>query len=301
MNNRITSSPLIGQTPFNEKMQQPQNPPFRTLDSIFPGPAFPGVPRVWPAQPVVSPFLIPQKHTGRAQDGLLKVKVDHFIGSTLKCSEGVKRTHFILLLDQSTSMLNGKTLTLAGFNQQVQVIRANAADAGQITVSVVLFDTQVKPLFVGMPLTSLKELTEASYLPNGGTALYDATGSVLEIAMALPGANDPSTAVFVQVLTDGEDLNSQHVSGKAVGACVKRLTETGRFTFALMGPQEHLNDLANVLSLDRGNVDGFDPLSIKSRASSVDAMAGSMQSYMSSRSTGATAVNNLYKKSGPTL
>lgn len=301
MNEKNSSSPLIGQTLFNEKMQQQQNPPFSALGSIFPGPAFPGAPRVWPAQPIVSPFLIPQKHPGRAMDAAMKAKVDQFVGSTLKHSEGVKRTHFILLLDQSTSMLNGKALTLAGFNQQVQVIRANAADAGQITVSVVLFDTQVKPLFVGMPMTSLKELTEATYLPNGGTALYDAAGSVLEIAMALPGANDPSTAIFVSVLTDGEDLSSRHVSGKAVGECVKKLTDTGRFTFALMGPQEHLNDLANVLSLDRGNVDGFDPSSIQSRAASAGAMAGSMQSYMSSRSIGAMASTNLYEKAGPTL
>lgn len=273
------------------------------------GPLWPGVPRDIvphaPFDPIVpfgptprkplQDFLIPRHGvSARPQDAALVAKVGGFVRDISKNTTGQKRTHFILVLDQSTSMLTGKEMTIAGFNQQVQIIRRNAKDAGLVTVTLVIFDTQVKPIYVGMPVESLQELDASTYLPSGGTAMYDAVGSVLEIAMALPDAKDPSTAFFISVLTDGDDLDSKHVTGKAVGEGVKQLTETGRFTFALMGPKEHLNNLAAVLSLNKGNVEGFDPSSMKSRGESIGAMAGATQSYMATRSMGVMASASLY-------
>lgn len=261
--------------------------PNRPFDPVVPfGPA--------PSKPIQD-FLIPRHGSiSRPQDGALIAKVSGFVRDIRKTTTGIKRTHFILVLDQSSSMLTGKEMTIAGFNQQVQIIRRNAKDAGLVTVTLVIFDTQVKPVYVGMPIEALQELDTATYLPSGGTAMYDAVGSVLEIAMQLPDAGDPSTAFFVSVLTDGDDRDSRHVTGKAVGEGVKQLTDTGRFTFALMGPEEHLNNLAAVLSLNKGNVEGFNPSSMKSRSDSIGAMAGATQSYMATRSMGMMASASLY-------
>lgn len=208
-------------------------------------------------------------------------------------------THVAFVLDSSSSMNLGKSATVEGFNAQLQVVRDGAKLAGKTTFTDVQFDTDVKVRCVARELGAhgeeqLLEMTDQTYQPDGSTALYDALGETIAQLLSTPHIDAPSTAVLVTLFTDGDENSSRVYDAATLKALVERLEATQRWTFALVGPRQGVTGLADLLSVSRKNIAGFDVNSVADKRAAFDKAVGASAQYMSLRAMGASASAALY-------
>lgn len=88
------------------------------------------------------------------------------------------KTEVIFVIDGSGSMGGKATDVRGGFNTYVEELKKDKT--GQYSLSAVVFNTSVFPLFTQKELKDVPELTDKNYVPGGGTALYDAIGAALD-------------------------------------------------------------------------------------------------------------------------
>ena len=79
------------------------------------------------------------------------------------------RTYVCFILDESGSMDACKAQVLSGYREYLQGLRAQ----GDVFFSLTKFNTACIAVHVAVPIASVPDLTEATYAPNGMTALYD--------------------------------------------------------------------------------------------------------------------------------
>lgn len=203
-------------------------------------------------------------------------------------------TNVAFILDTSGSMETGKGSTIEGFNNQVQVVREGAKLAGETTFTEVQFATEVNVRCVSASLNTLQPLSDATYRPDGMTALYDALGDTIEALLRTERIHSAATATLCTLFTDGEENQSKRYNTTVLSELIQRLEATGRWTFALVGPRGSVTDLAKLLSVKEGNVTGYDPNSVKDRQAAFTRVQAASTSYMSMRSVGATQAHGLF-------
>jgi uncharacterized protein YegL len=255
--------------------------------SAFPG-AFLGGASILPG-----PMGAASPHSSK--DSLVKT-VQQAIEASKQKAVSAKRTHIIFVLDGSGSMVQGKEMTMAAFNDQLRIVREASKDAGHTTVSLIVFSYSVEVVFRYGELEAIQPLTHANYHPEGGTALYDAIGKAVKLVLKADGFGEPDTAFLVTVLTDGGENSSRKYSGGELAQCVQALEATKTVSFSILGPQEHLRQLGDVLHIERSNIGGFDTSSLHGRAMGMSEMVGATASYMALRSEGVTQMSNLYAR-----
>jgi len=173
-----------------------------------------------------------------------------------KKAKGEPKTYIAVILDRSGSMQTVKEPTIAGFNEQVEVIQQQADKAGKTFVSLTTFATDVQFPLWKQPAELLTKLTAASYWPNGGTAMNDAIG--LTIAKLLEEVeDDEDTAYLVMILTDGEENSSKWYGSAALSRLIASLQKTKRWTFTVAGANIDLAALTRTLSIHAGNSVSF--------------------------------------------
>lgn len=204
-------------------------------------------------------------------------------------------TYVGFVLDRSGSMQTGKAETIAGFNAQIEVIKAETATAGETRLGMVDFADVPTVRYMGQGLSALTALTDENYKPGGYTALFDGIGVMIAELLAQARMESPETAVLVTIFTDGEENASRVYSSTTLKALITRLEATGRWTFALVGPGATAMNLADLLAVDRSNVAGFDPDSVDSRGDVMIAMKLAGSKFMNSRSRGLKSSKGLYK------
>lgn len=197
-------------------------------------------------------------------------------------------TEIAVLLDESSSMEHGKSSTVEGYNEQVRAIQDGAAGAGETRYTDVRFSHVVRFAQLRGDLAMLRPLTAATYLPAGGTALYDAIGKTIETLLSSPGIDNPKTAILMTVVTDGDERDSRTYTAETLRALIERLEATGRWTFAIVGPRGSVGAFAKTLAIRPDNVAGFDVNSVHERRHAFSQMSAASSSYMSMRSCGQT-------------
>ena len=139
-------------------------------------------------------------------------------------------------------------------------------------------------------------LTVGTYQPQGNTALLDAIGSTIAALLQTPDINSPNTATLVTTFTDGQENASRVYSAETIKAMVQRLEATGRWTFALLGPQSTVTGLADMLAVKAKNVSGYDESSVADKRMAFSKMAMASEEIMYARKEGQTQFNDLYDK-----
>ena len=226
---------------------------------------------------------------------LLSMPVAHFRELKSDAPSGTAPlTNIALILDCSGSMSHGKEATIEGFNAQVDVIRSGAEGAGATTYTDVQFSSEVNIRSVAVDLDNLVPLDAATYLPNGNTALLDAIGSTIATLLRTPGINNSDTATLVTTFTDGQENASRIYTPAIIKAMVERLEATGRWTFALVGPQRTVSELAEMLAVKQSNVAGYDENSIADKRSAFSRVAMANKKAMYARKQGIKQFADLY-------
>ena len=154
--------------------------------------------------------------------------------------------HFVL--DKSGSMSSVRDATISGFNEYVQTLKK---DENNYTLTLTLFDTEVKKKYTGEALSRVTLLKKDDYNPSGMTALYDAVCQTLKDVESSRGKN-----LFV-IMTDGEENSSQEYTEKELKKMIKNLEETKRWTFVFLGANQDSWLVGQKFGLSRGNVANY--------------------------------------------
>ena len=99
-----------------------------------------------------------------------------------KIKNAAKKLYNLFVLDRSGSMMGLRQSTIESVNGQIESLRSDAKKNENVSIlcSLLLFDSRGDDSFhfcyVNTPVGDVKNITEADYLPNGGTPLRDAIG-----------------------------------------------------------------------------------------------------------------------------
>lgn len=160
-------------------------------------------------------------------------------------------TDVIFVLDRSVSMQGLITQARQNLANQIAVLKADADAENKYRISVINFDTSIDTTTHGADVQWITD-TDKLYLdPNGWTKLNDAIVAAASLAKTLD-ANDPSHALLISVVTDGED-NRSVATAYTVKELVQKLTATDRYTFTFAGPAGSSYKAAN-LGFGAGNI-----------------------------------------------
>jgi hypothetical protein len=145
----------------------------------------------------------------------------------------------VFLLDRSGSMESCRQDTIDGMNAFIESQRELGG-----TMTLCLFDNEFETVYERTPIEDVPLLTEETFVPRGGTSLYDAIGNVLKMNL--------SDDTMVIVLTDGEENSSSMYTAPHV----KDLIELKPWKFVYLGANQDAVFNADKLGIRTSS--GFD-------------------------------------------
>ena len=198
-----------------------------------------------------------------------------------------KKTYYLLILDRSGSMSDCVNETIAGYNEQLQMIKDLQLrhPEQEFYVSLTTFNHMVEHPFSEINGQKLGELTRKNYVPDGMTALLDAIGEGvmnLKARKAEEFRNDEATAVVV-IMTDGHENASRLFSKDAIRNMIRELEATDNWTFSFMGTTIDAIAVATDMNIRRENALHFEKKDMKS---TMHRVAKEMQDYAHEKSKG---------------
>lgn len=172
-----------------------------------------------------------------------------------------RNTHIYLLLDRSGSMESIRPDVIGGFNA---FIDAQRGDGHDVRVTLVQFDTgdAADVVLDRARLDRVPPLTEATFVPRGGTPLFDATGLI--IARAQKRATQRARAgkraedIMVVTITDGEENSSREFTGADIRRLVQAREAAG-WTFVYLSAAMDAYANATSIGYDTRSVQAFAP------------------------------------------
>lgn len=160
-----------------------------------------------------------------------------------------------IVLDQSGSMEDCKSGTIEGFNSYIRKLRKEDAN---VLVSLTLFNIGVEKRYSLVPVKEVALLTNENYLPNNGTALWDAAvDSTEECFERTKDMIENKPAILSVIITDGEENSSHRHERSCMNDLVEKLKAEGNWSFIYMGANQDSWDNARQVSMDLGNTANF--------------------------------------------
>lgn len=150
-------------------------------------------------------------------------------------------TLITVILDRSGSMgdVPGmREATIAGFNEFLQG-QKSAPGAAQITL--VQFDDHYQVDYLAVDIKGAPQLSHATYVPRGGTALLDAIGQTIiqtgKTLADLPEASRPSKVLMV-IDTDGKENASREFNKLQIADMIREQTEKYSWEFVFLAANQ---------------------------------------------------------------
>lgn len=204
-------------------------------------------------------------------------------------------THVALILDRSGSMMECRDATIDGFNAQRASIQANVAQGDEVRITFLSFGGRgpsgVHLHKYNRPIAELDALTPETYIPTGGTPLYDAVGEALA-QLQRHDEQGKDIGFLVIILSDGQENSStEWVSpppkhkGEKLAARIKKLRDTGRWNFVYIGANQDLADVQRHLGVQQAVAYTPSPAGTQRL---YEVSSRSLGSYLSARSHGLT-------------
>ena len=139
-----------------------------------------------------------------------------------------KRVLNLIILDESGSMRGLEKASVDGVNETIQTIKGSyeqLPEQEQLLTFITFSnrgDSDYRTQFNLLPISKVEEFNHASYLPNGGTPLYDTMGKALT---DLEKEATSSDIVLVTIITDGYENSSREYNQESIKALISRLDE----------------------------------------------------------------------------
>jgi len=143
-------------------------------------------------------------------------------------------TEIVAVFDKSGSMGKIKSDVIGGFNE---FLKGQQELEGEANLTLVLFDTNYKIAYKGVPIRDVQPLNEDTYVPGGWTALLDAVGiSIHETKERLSSELVEPKVIFL-IMTDGEENKSREYQRSQIFDSITEQTEKG-WEFIFLGANQ---------------------------------------------------------------
>ncbi|MEW1975430.1 vWA domain-containing protein [Microbacterium profundi] len=155
-------------------------------------------------------------------------------------------TAMLIILDRSGSMSMIREDMIGGIEQ---LIAAQSAEPGMLTIDLVTFDTEVELTHHFADPSSMK----VELVPRGGTALYDAIGWSFngfgQALAELPEHARPGT-VLVTIVTDGEENSSREYTAAIVTKTIEHQRAVFDWDVSFLGANQDAIEEARKIGID---------------------------------------------------
>jgi hypothetical protein len=160
-----------------------------------------------------------------------------------------KIIHLMFILDETRSMNSVKTPTISGFNEYVNSLKREKSV--NYKFSLISFNSiSLKLVHDSVSIKEIHDLTDKTYIPDGGTPLYDA------IAKGINKIYKKRNVLFV-IQTDGEENSSKEFSQKDIFGMIQDKTESG-WQFVFMGANQDAWEVGAQFGLKKGQTLSYD-------------------------------------------
>jgi hypothetical protein len=188
-------------------------------------------------------------------------------------------TEIAYILDRSGSMQSMQEPAVAAFND---FLKTQRDVPGCARLTLVQFDDAYEVPVAARPLQEVEQLTAATYVPRGSTALLDAIGRTIketdERLNGLP-ANEKPGKVICAIFTDGLENASQHYTAKHISDLIRLYREDKGWEFIFLAANQDAIATASALRIDAafaGNIN-FCVSGVKSTGTAMSRKVRSMR------------------------
>jgi hypothetical protein len=160
-----------------------------------------------------------------------------------------------IAFDSSESMAPLRQVALNGFNT---LLREQQKLQGAARFSLSFFNNEIRKIHDGISIAAVPTMEEADYAPAGGTALYDAIGSLIT---QIGDRVDPSphlSRVLVAILTDGQENSSKRFSKTDIFEQISFRRNACNWQFLFLGVGGDTTQTGLSLGIQRSNILRFD-------------------------------------------
>lgn len=147
-------------------------------------------------------------------------------------------TDISFILDRSGSMQSCREATISGFNN---FLSEQKKLPGEALINIYQFDDQYDTVYSGKPIAGAQELTAATFVPRGSTALLDAIGRTISTTgarlAAIPDAQRPDKIIIV-IVTDGGENASHEFTKQQVFDLISHQRDKYQWQFVFLGANQ---------------------------------------------------------------
>lgn len=169
-------------------------------------------------------------------------------------------TEIVFIVDRSGSMESIRVDMIGGFNS---FIKEQLKVPTECKVSFYQFDTGVplvETIYEQKLLNDVPSLTMETFVPRGGTPLYDAVATVVkkvgERLASMPEDQRPER-VLVVVITDGEENSSVEWNSDQVKQMIEHQEKTYKWEFVYLGANQDAWAVGQGLGVKGSSVLGY--------------------------------------------
>jgi hypothetical protein len=166
-------------------------------------------------------------------------------------------TEIICIIDRSGSMEPITTESIDGFNN---FLNEQKREEGTASVTLYLFNSNLSLIYENLSINSSPYLDQKNYIPNGGTALLDAIGTVIDSTgvrlSKTPEPNRPEK-VLICILTDGEENQSRIYNRAEILKKITHQTVNYNWIFVFLGANQDSFSEAEKIGISKDYTSGF--------------------------------------------
>ena len=159
-------------------------------------------------------------------------------------------TEIAYILDRSGSMQPMQEPAVAAFND---FIKTQLDVPGDARLTLVQFDDAYEVPVSARPIQDVEQLTAATYVPRGSTALLDAIGRTIKETdhriQALTEDNKPGK-VILAIFTDGEENASQEYTIKHISDLIRLYRDQKGWEFLFLAANQDAIATASAMRMD---------------------------------------------------
>jgi len=183
----------------------------------------------------------------------LEIKNTHGESKKTKTPKNsMNRVHFIL--DESGSMGSCRHSTIDGFNEYINGLRGDK-NGNRYKVSLTKFEGgNIVNVYNDVNLKYVQDLTNADYLPCGGTNLNDAIGFTMTGMKKKAPKRKHNTLIII--MTDGYENMSKEWTPDAISTLVKEQEKDG-WTVTFLGANIDTQQVSRTYSIDTSNAKSY--------------------------------------------
>jgi uncharacterized protein YegL len=205
------------------------------------------------------------------------------------------KTYVAIILDKSGSMSSVRKQAVQDYNEQIQQMKENAKEQ-EIKACLLTFNGSVFEHTWLEDVSTLEEATVESYIPNGGTAMYDALGhAVSKLQDTVTDKDDENVAFLIITISDGEENSSRHYNSEKLRTMISGCQETNRWTFTYMGcSEDYLKKVSKETNIPLDNMAVWSNSSVEAASLGLSSKTMRSANYFSKRASGQSVADGFY-------